>query len=113
VDTKLDKLIANLTAMKKINQHYNLDFKIKAVELSYQRGNLQEIADELTISRESLRNWRKLAKEGKLGLKTSKLIRVKTKEEEENHRLKKELYDVSLERDILKKALCIFSKSDK
>ena len=99
--------------MKKERTHYSLEFKIKAVELSNQRGNLQEIADELSISRESLRNWRKLSKTGKLGENVSSSPKVKSKEEDENIKLRKELQEVKLERDILKKAVGIFSKNDR
>ena len=99
--------------MKQERTHYSTEFKIKAVELSNQRGSLQEIANELGIGRESLRNWRKLSKAGKLGLSNASTPKVRSKEEEENIRLRKELYEVKLERDILKKAVSIFSKNDR
>jgi transposase len=99
--------------MKKTRSHYNLEFKLKAVELSNTRGSLDEIAKELNISRESLRNWRRAFKEGKMSLTSNQKLRIQSKEELEIQQLKKELYHAQLERDILKKAVSIFSKSDK
>ena len=52
--------------MKKIRRNYSLEFKIQAVSLSEQRGNVSLVAQELGICKESLVNWRKLHKEGKI-----------------------------------------------
>lgn len=96
--------------MKKIRKNYSLEFKIGAVSLSEQRGNLSLVAQELGICKESLVNWRKLHKEGKLTKEkqiSSDSIR------EELLRLRKELEETKLERDILKKAVGIFSKRDR
>lgn len=48
--------------MKKIRKNYSLEFKIQAVSLSEQRGNVSLVAQELGICKESLINWRKLYK---------------------------------------------------
>lgn len=89
-------------------KNYSLEFKLKALELVKERGSLVSVAKELQINRETLRNWRK----GRhLGNKD--IPKLKSKEEEENIRLRKELNEVKLERDILKKAVGIFSKSDR
>jgi transposase len=47
------------------------------------------------------------------GKLTNKSVPIKSPEEQELIRLRKELADIKLERDILKKAVGIFSKSDK
>ena len=98
--------------MKRVNNHYSLEFKLQAVELSKLKS-LQQVADELNISRETLRNWTRGKYLGQSITKHSDISKAKSKEEEENIRLRKELYDIKLERDILKKALGILSKSDK
>lgn len=98
--------------MRKIRTHYSPDFKLKAVELSNDRGSVVEVAKELNISKYSLQHWKKAYANGKLILSGS-VIKAKHKDEEELIRLRKDLYDVKMERDILKKALGIFSKSDK
>lgn len=93
--------------MENNKSKYSLEFKLKALELVKQRGNLTAVAQELNISHETLKNWKK----GRyLGNET---VKVKTKEEEEIIRLRKELYETKLERDILKKAVGIFSKNDR
>jgi transposase len=98
--------------MRKERTHYSREFKLKAVELSNQRGNLTEVALELGISRDTLKRWKKDFKSGKFDVTNSNL-KIRSKEEEEIQRLKKELYEIKMERDILKKAVGIFSKSDR
>jgi transposase len=98
--------------MKRENSHYSLEFKLRAVELSNQRGSLLNVARELNINKETLRNWKKAFNAGKLDINTSKTA-PKSKEEDELIRLRKELYNVTMERDILKKAVGIFSKNDR
>lgn len=45
---------------------YSLEFKLQAVSLIEQRGNVSSVAQELGICKESLVTWRKLQKVGKL-----------------------------------------------
>ena len=99
--------------MRKGRQHYSKEFKIKAVELSKQRGgDLQEVSKELGISRVSLINWKKDYDAG-FYHNSERTLPLKSKEELENLELRKALRDAEMERDILKKALSIFSKSDR
>mgnify|MGYP006357586963 CR=1 FL=1 len=88
---------------------YSLEFKLQAVELSNLRGKIKEVAEELGISATALKSWKNGLHMGA----TASLPKIKSKEEEENIRLKKALYEVTLERDILKKAVGIFSKNDR
>lgn len=97
--------------MKQVRMRYSKDFKIKAVELSEQRGNMSQIAQELNVKTETLRLWRKAYNEGKLTHESASKERPRSQQEQELRRLKKELYDVTMERDILKKAVSIFSRS--
>lgn len=95
--------------MKKVRKNYSLEFKIRAVSLSEERGSVTQVAQELGVCKESIVNWRKLYRENKLNLDKkppSDPIR------EELLRLRRELEDIRLERDILKKAVGIFSKND-
>ena len=96
--------------MERKNRTYSLEFKLKAVELSNERGSLISVANELNVSSDNIKRWKKEFNQGKL---TGTTVSVKTKEQEELIRLRKELADVKMERDILKKAVSIFSKSDK
>lgn len=102
-----------LSKMKQSRKTYSKEFKQKAVELSNVRGNVQEIARELGIPAEFIYRWRKeqsLKPTLAFGGRGNKQL---TEEQKELARLKKELADVKLERDILKKAVSIFSVSDR
>ena len=88
---------------------YDQEFKLEAVRLVTQGGRpVVEVARDLGVHENLLYNWRQKylddtahAFPGKGHLKPA---------DEEMRRLKKELTDVKEERDILKKALAIFSK---
>lgn len=95
--------------MTRIRKTYSNDYKIKAVELGKERGNATAVAKELGITVKMLYNWIKKADGGKL----SESSKTKSKEEQEIIRLRKLLKDAEMERDILKKAVGIFTKSDK
>ena len=97
--------------MRKERTFYSKEFKIKAVELSNQRGNVTGVVRELNIRPESLTRWKEAYKTGKYAQEDS-VVKTKSNEETELARLKKELYEIKLERDILKKAVGIFSKND-
>lgn|ERR1700746_190049 len=99
--------------MKQVRTRYSKEFKIKAVELWKQNGNVQATSEQLNVSHESLRQWIRAFNSGKLKVESGLIEKQKSKEEIENDRLRKELYEVKLERDILKKAVGIFSKSDR
>lgn len=97
--------------MEKPRRKYSNEFKIKAVELSTHRGTVKSVALELNVPIDNLRRWRTEYDLGKYtGINKPK---HKSKEELENISLRKALRDAEIERDILKKALSIFSKSDK
>jgi transposase len=96
--------------MTRTRKTYSQEFRIKAVELSNARGSLLAVAEELGIKRDTLKRWKKEYSIGKLNASGSV---IKTKEEQEIIRLRKALKEAELERDILKKAVGIFTKSDR
>lgn len=98
--------------MKKERTYYDREFKQKAVELSYARGNAREIAEELGICPELLYRWRREYEKYQNNSFPGKGKPKLTDLERENARLQKELRDAKMERDILKKAVSIFSRSD-
>ena len=83
-----------------------------SVELSNTRSDLPALAKELDITPQILYRWRKefSAKQGSSFPGNEKVILTET--EQELARLRKELRDTQIERDILKKAVGIFSKND-
>lgn len=99
--------------MKQTRKTYSKEFKEKAVELSNVRGNVQEIARELGIPAEFIYRWRKEQSLKPALAFSGRGNKQLTEEQKELARLKKELADVKLERDILKKAVSIFSVSDR
>jgi len=99
--------------MKESRRKYSKEFKQKAVELSNVRGNVQEIARELAVSAELIYRWRReLSHSPSLAFGGNGNKQL-TAEQKENDRLKRELADIKMERDILKKAVSIFSSSDR
>lgn len=97
----------------KTRKHYSSEFKEKAVKLGNLRGNITEVAEELGIRSEILRRWiREFAKYDKNSFPGQGKPKM-TDEEREFAQLRKELYEMKMERDILKKAISIFSVSDR
>ena len=106
-------LVINLAIMRSKPKHYTLEFKQKAVELSYAKGNVKQVCEDLDIFPSVLYRWRKELKDyGKNSFPGRGKPKM-TDEEKEISRLKKALKEAELERDILKKAIGIFSVSDK
>ena len=98
--------------MAETRKTYDKIFKEKAVELSNVRGNVQEIARELDVRAELIYRWRReLGNNASLAFSGNGNKQL-TEEQKELARLRKELADVKMERDILKKAVRIFSVSD-
>lgn len=98
--------------MENLRKKFTREFKLNAVELSYSRDNIRDLAHEMKIRPDLIYRWRSefASYQGKSfpGNGKPKL----TEEESEVARLKKELADIRIERDILKKAVAIFSRSD-
>ena len=90
-------------------RNYSEEFKKDAVGHSLTlEKTVAEVAHDLGIAHSNLRRWRaQYSKNGELAFSGNGNQRL-TPQEEEIIRLKKELYDVKQERDVLKKALAIF-----
>jgi transposase len=84
-------------------------FKRMAVELSHAKGSVQEAARELGIDSSRITKWRQNHKSpGQSATAAPEL----SEEQKLIKRLQKELSVFQLERDILKKAVGIFSRGD-
>ena len=90
-------------------KQYENDFKVMIVELLKSGRSAKELSEEYNINSGVIRRWRR-EYESKSGDFSKK--REVSSEELELKLLKKELREVRMERDILKKAVSIFSKSD-
>lgn len=97
--------------MEGIRRQYSEEFKKDAVSHSLtSEKTVEEIARDLGIAHSNLRRWRaQYSKNGEMAFPGKGKQRLNP-QEEEIRRLKKELYDVKQERDILKKAVAIFTK---
>jgi len=99
--------------MTETRKHYSKEFKQKAVKLSNVRGNAREVADDLGIRAELIYRWRREMNNNPdlaFGGNGKKQL---TPDQRALAKLQKELSDVKMERDILKKAVSIFSASDR
>jgi len=99
--------------MKRKRTIYQRDYKVMIVELIENGQTVSEISREYGLNDNMVRRWRKefndkskpsFTGQGNLSLNDKDL---------EIRNLKKQLREAKLERDILKKAVGIFSKSDK
>jgi transposase len=93
--------------MSRTRRDYTKQFKKESVEYLIQSGKTaKKIAAELGIGNDLLSRWKREYKEHKEKAFPGNGNSI----EKELFQLKRELYDVKEERDILKKALAIFSK---
>ena len=88
---------------------YENEFKVMLVELLQAGRTAEQLSSEYSINSGIIRRWRReySAKSGDFSKKRELPV-----EEIELKALKKELRNVKMERDILKKAVSIFSKND-
>jgi transposase len=93
-------------------RRYDKDFKRNAVKLSEEPGRtVVEVARNLGITEKILYKWRKKERlRGKVAFPGKGYVSL-TAEEQKVRDLEKRLTDVTMERDILKKAVAIFSKA--
>lgn len=94
------------------NRKYDREFKLEAVKLVVEGGRkISEISQNLGIHENLLRAWKKKYLEDGLNAFPGK-GNLKP-DEAEMMRLRRKLKDAEEERDILKKAVAIFSKASK
>ena len=91
-------------------RRYTKEFREEAVKLvTEEKMSLPEAARRLSLAPSTIGNWVKAYKAGKLG-EIGQSYRPLTEMEMELSRAKKELAEVKMERDILKKAAAYFAK---
>ena len=90
---------------------YTLEFKQEAVRVAESSPSLAEAARTLGVVEQTLSNWVRLQRAGKLKEVSGKA--GVTAEQMEISRLRAELARVTMERDILGKATAYFAKGQK
>jgi len=89
---------------------YTREFRQEAVKLVTDEGlSWGEAARRLSLPTSTLANWVKAAKAGRLG-EVGRKYRPLTEIEMELARIRKEMAEVKMERDILKKAAAYFAR---
>lgn len=92
------------------NAKYTKEFREETVKLITEGGlKIPEVGRRLSIAPSTIAYWVKAYKAGKLN-EVGKTHKPLTEVEMENRRLKRELAEVKMERDILKKATAYFAK---
>lgn len=93
--------------MKRQTKHYDKQFKIDCVEMYlHSDKSMKAIAEDFGIPSQTFSGWvNEYKREGKASFKGKGIVKDSNAE---LIALKKELVDVKLERDILKKAAAIF-----
>ncbi len=86
--------------MKKNRKKFTNEYKVFAASATIKYGSVNHVAEELGLSKRILHHWRKLLREGKLRPKN--IAETDTKRKELTG-LRKEIKDIKIERDILKK----------
>ena len=88
-------------------QEYTTEFKELAVKRVQGGEGISKVARELGLVEQTLRNWVKAAKVGKLNPPGTKAV---TPEQMELSRVRAELARLKMENEILKKATAYFAK---
>jgi transposase len=91
---------------------FDREFKQMVVELSYNRKDIMALASEMDIRADLIYRWRRETEAHRGASFPGQGNKILTEEQKEIARLKKDLHDAQIERDILKKAVSIFSRSD-
>lgn len=90
---------------------YTKEFREEAVKLAEAVG-ASEASRRLSIPLKSLANWMRAARTGKLE-EVGRQEKPQTELEAELHRIKRELTEVKMERDLLKKFAAYFAKESR
>ncbi len=93
---------------------YDPDFKRNAVRLAEEPGRkVADVAENLGISKDLLYRWRKGQRSNKELAFPGNGREALTNQQKKIRELEKKLKNAEMERDILKKAMAIFSRASK
>jgi len=97
---------------KNTRKQYSKEFKLDVIQQSYLRENIRELANELGLRPALIYKWRSAYEQRDSSDQQfpGNGVEKRTPEQEELRRVKAELAEARMERDILKKAIGIFGK---
>ena len=99
--------------MSKPRKSYTKEEKLEIVKLSLEEGQpIKDLAERFDVSENTIYTWRKIYLKNNDASFPGKGNKTMTDSERKIKELEKELREMKLERDILKKAVGIFSKND-
>ena len=99
--------------MSKMRKHFTKAEKLEIVKQSFEPDTkVADIAAKFGIGANTLSRWRREFREEHGIVAQGQGIKMMSEEERKIAQLEKQLREVQLERDILKKAIGIFSKGD-
>lgn len=90
--------------MKKKRIHYERDFKLKAIQLSYENGSVTQTARDLQISVKSLSLWRNILKKNGGTSFPGKGNSISSPEEKKIKILEKKIKNINLRIEIIRNA---------
>ena len=106
-------LTNQLDQMSKMRKQFTKEERLEIVKQSFEPDvHVADVAAKFGIGANTLSRWRREFRQANGIVPSGQGIKVMTDEEREIARLKKQLREAQLERDILKKAISIFSKGD-
>lgn len=92
---------------KQVRRKYDASFRVEVLKMIASGRTVSEVAEALGIGNQVIYRWLSIAKKGDAATNTPSNPFIT-----ENERLKAELLRTQQERDILKKALGIFSRGN-
>jgi len=99
--------------MPKFRRRFSKTEKLEIVQQSLDPGiSSKELAKQYGIHQNTINRWRREYLQYEENAFAGQGNKIMTESEREIHELKKQLREAKLERDILKKAISIFSKGD-
>lgn len=87
---------------------YSEELKVTIVKLAESGRPIKELSQEYGVAKSTINNWRRAYRKNG----NSKVTVEMSSEQKRIRQLERQLADATLERDILKKAVRIFSKND-
>lgn len=100
--------------MSKIRRRFTKEFKLELIKRSLEDNvRLRDLSEEYGIHLNTISRWRRQwLKDGEAKSFPGNGKENLSEEEKEIRKLRKQLHEAELERDILKKAIHVFSKKD-
>tara|TARA_Y100000816_G_C25717193_1_gene378319 strand:+ start:132 stop:434 length:303 start_codon:yes stop_codon:yes gene_type:complete len=97
---------------KKERKTFTREFKLDVIQQSYHRENIRELADELGLRVALIYKWRGEYQANPTKSFPGQGVEALTPQEQQLRALEKENAELRMERDILKKAIGIFGKTN-